>query len=203
MMKIYRRRPQIDDRSLSVIVFSLFCSWLLAFPFEGRILYALADHYNHPAGGFVFGTLAAHFAGLLACGFFVRTMKTAKRLMLFSIAFCIAASGVFFYPPSFLWTAALLCAAFLVGCCVAAWGFYFKYCTPKEERIKTMADGLIFSNLLMILLNITAIHISAHSGLAFSMIVLAAAFLFARRLPEAETLRPSPAKPRGNAISPG
>ncbi|HCA72355.1 MAG TPA: hypothetical protein DEP27_07665 [Ruminococcaceae bacterium] len=162
-------------RRLSVIVFSLFFSWLLAFPFEGRILYALADYYNISVESFVFGTMAAHFAGLLACGFFVRNMRTAKKLMLFSIAFCIAASVVFFRPPSFLWTAALIIAAFLVGCCVAAWGFYFKGCTPKNERIKTMADGLILSNLLMILLNMAAIHISPNIGLVFSMIMLAAA----------------------------
>lgn len=171
---------------MSVIVFSLFFSWLLAFPFEGRILYALADYYNISAQSFVFGTMIAHFAGLLACGFFVRNMRTAKKLMLFSIAFCIAASSVFFRPPSVLWTAALLLAAFLVGCCVAAWGFYFKHCTPKDARIKTMADGLICSNLLMILLNMAAIHISPHAGLGFSMLLLAAAFLFALRLPKEE-----------------
>lgn len=175
-----------NNRRLSVIVFSLFFSWLLAFPFEGRILYALADYYNISAESFVFGTMAAHFAGLLACGFFVRNMRTAKKLMLFSIAFCIAASGVFFRPPSFLWTAALIIAAFLVACCVAAWGFYFKGCTPKKERIKTMADGLIFSNFLMIALNMVAIHISPHVGLGFSMLMLAAAFLFALRLPKEE-----------------
>lgn len=180
-----------NNRRLSVIVFSLFFSWLLAFPFEGRILYALADYYNISAESFVFGTMAAHFAGLLACGFFVRNMRTAKKLMLFSIAFCIAASGMFFSPPSFLWTAALILAAFLVGCCVAAWGFYFKGCTLKNERFKTMTDGLIFSNLLMILLNMAAIHISPHIGLAFSMMMLTAAFLFALRLPNEEALEPS------------
>lgn len=186
----------VNNRRLSVIVFSLFFSWLLAFPFEGRILYALADYYNISAESFVFGTMAAHFAGLLACGFFVRNMRTAKKLMLFSIAFCIAASGVFFRPPSFLWTAALILAAFLVGCCVAAWGFYFKGCTPKNERIKTMADGLIFSNILMIALNMVAIHISPHVGLGFSMLMLAAAFLFALRLPKEEASEP-PASGQG------
>ena len=183
MSEMHQRIFKIDSRWLSVIVFSLFFSWLLAFPFEGRILYALADCHHISAHSFVFGTMAAHFAGLLACGFFVRNMRTAKKLMLFSIAFCIAASFVFFRPPSFLWTAALIIAAFLVGCCVAAWGFYFKGCTPKDERIKTMADGLIFSNLLMIVLNMAAIHISPHVGLGFSMLMLAAAFLFALRLP--------------------
>ncbi|MEA5010234.1 MAG: LuxR family transcriptional regulator [Angelakisella sp.] len=175
---------------LSVIVFSLFFSWLLAFPFEGRILYALADYYNSPTHSFVFGTMIAHFGGLLACGFFVRNIQVAKKLMLFSIAFCIAASVVFFRPPSFLWAVALLSAAFLVGCCVAAWGFYFKVYTPKKERIKTMADGLIFSNLLMIVLNMAAIHISPQVGLGLSMMILVVAFLFALRLPKEEVPKP-------------
>lgn len=201
MSEVSHKTLEINHRRLSVIVFSMFFSWLLAFPFEGRILYALTDYYNIPTGSFVFGTLAAHFAGLLACGFFVRNMRTAKRLMLFSIAFCIAASAVFFLPPSFLWRLALISAAFLVGCCVAAWGFYFKGCTPKNERIKTMADGLIFSNLLMILLNMAAIHISPHTGLSFSMLLLAAAFLFALRLPKEEA--PAPPSSRQGEISVG
>lgn len=197
MPNVFRKTFEIDNRRLSVIVFSLFFSWLLAFPFEGRILYALADYHNISARSFVFGTMAAHFAGLLVCGFFVKNMATAKRLMLFSIAFCIAASGVFFGPPSFLWAAALISSAFLVGCCVAAWGFYFKHCTPKNDRIKTMADGLIFSNLLMILLNIAAIHISPHIGLGFSMVALAAAFLFALRLPKEEAPEAPPSPKQG------
>lgn len=186
-----------NERRLTVIVFSLFFSWLLAFPFEGRLLYALADYYNISARSFVFGTMAAHFTGLFVCGFFVRNIQTAKKLMIFSIAFCIAASGVFFCPPSFLWTVALLSAAFLVGGCLAAWGFYFKGCTPKDERIKTMAEGLIFSNLLMILLNMITIHISPHVGLGFSMLILAVAFLFAIRLPKEEVPESSPPSGQG------
>ena len=119
-----RISTNIDDRQLSIIVFSLFFAWLLAFPFEGRILYALADYYSVSVHSFIFSTMGAHFTGLLVCGFFVKSMQTAKLLMLLSIAFCIGASGVFFFPPSFLWRLALLLAAFLVGCCVAAWGYF-------------------------------------------------------------------------------
>lgn len=199
MSEVFRKTFEINNRRLSVIVFSLFFSWLLAFPFEGKILYALAKDYNISVASFIFGTMAAHFAGLLVCGFFVRNMRTAKRLMLFSIAFCIAASGVFFCPLSFVWAVALYLAAFLVGCCVAAWGFYFKVCTSKNERIKTMADGLIFSNLLMIVLNMSAIHISPHAGLGFSMLVLSAAFLFALRLPK-EEVPEEPSSPEQGGI---
>ena len=36
MSEMHQRIFKIDSRWLSVIVFSLFFSWLLAFPFEGR-----------------------------------------------------------------------------------------------------------------------------------------------------------------------
>ena len=172
------------DRRLTIIVFSLFFSWLLAVPFEGQVLYVITDYHGITAHSFVFGAMAVHIAGLLACTIFVRNMRTAKKLILFSIAFCAVATGVLFFPPSYLWTAALLMASFFVGTCVAAWGFYFKEYSPKDKRIKTMADGLIFSNLLMILINVAAIHISPQIGLGFSIAVLAAAFLFALRLPQ-------------------
>ena len=190
------------DRRLTVIVFSLFFSWLLAVPFEGQVLYAVAAFHGVSAQSFVFGAMAAHFVGLITCGFLVRNMGTAKKFILCSIAFCAAATGVFFMPPSFLWTAALLLASFLVGVCVAAWGFYFKSCTQKDGRIKTMADCLIFSNLLMIALNMTAIHISPQIGLGFSITVLAAAFLFALSLPQGGAPQ-EPVKPpaaQSNAI---
>lgn len=128
-----------NPRRLSVVVFSLFFSWLLAIPFEGRVLYALADYYNVSVKSFVFGTMAAHFVGLITCGIFVRHMKIAKKLMLFSIVFCFASSTVFFSPPSFLWTVVLLLAAFLLGSCVAA--FLLALRLPKEEVVKTSYSG--------------------------------------------------------------
>jgi len=177
------------DRRITVVVFALFFSWLLAFPFEGQILHAIADYRGVSAQSFVFGAMAAHIAGLISCGFFVRNMPAAKKLILVSIAFCAVATGVFFFPPSFMWMVALLLAAFLVGCCVAAWGFYFKGCTSKDDRIKTMADGLIFSNILMILLNMSAIHISPQFGLGFSILMLVLALIAATRLPRTETVQ--------------
>ena len=192
----------INDRQLSVIVFSLFFSWLLAFPFEGQILYALADYYQAEPHMMVFGAVAATFGGLFSCGFFIKSIKAAKRLMLGSIIFCIAGSGVFLFPPSGLWLAAIVSSSFLAGGCVAAWGFYLWSGTPKNERIKTAADGLIYSNILMILLNMAAIHISPRVGLSLSMLTLGAAFLFALRLPEAVgTAASTPSEYRSNPVS--
>jgi len=192
----------MDERKRSVIVFSLFFAWMLALPFEGQILYAFTNYYQAEPHGLVFGAIASTFCGLFLCGFFIKNMKAAKRLILGSILFCAAGSGVFFFPPSGLWMAAIVSSSFLAGGCVAAWGLYLWNGTPKNERIKTAADGLIYSNVLMILLNVTAIHISPRVGLGLSMLVLGAAFLFALRLPEAEgTAAPAPSECRKNPVS--
>ncbi|NLO39063.1 MAG: hypothetical protein GX115_06295 [Ruminiclostridium sp.] len=79
------------------------------------------------------------------------TKKAAKRLFVFSYLFFIGISVVFFFPPSVFWTVGFILGSLLAGGCVAAWGFYLKSGTPKN-RIKTVADMLILSNILMILI---------------------------------------------------
>ncbi len=72
----------------------------------------------------------------------------------------------------------------MAGICVGAWGFFYKSCSPANERIKTAADGLIYSNILMIIINMTAVHLFPRAGLALSMLMLAGAIFLACRLPE-------------------
>ncbi len=174
----------MDERKLSILVFALFFSWLLAFPFEGQVLYALADKWGVEVSQMIFGSITAHFLGLFSCGYLIKTMKAAKWLMQFSILFCITGCFVFFFAPSVLWYIFLLSSSFLAGTCVAAWGYYLKSATPPNERIKTTADGLIYSNILMILMNMMAIHLSPYVGLAFSILLLGGAFWGASRLPD-------------------
>lgn len=173
----------INERRLSVIVFSLFFSWLLAFPFEGQVLYTLADIFQIDPHSMILSTVAVHFVGLFFFGFLIKTIKMAKRLMLFAITFCILGTAVFFFSPSILWNISLISSSFLAGGCVAAWGYYFKSGTPSNERIKTAADGLIYSNILMIIMNMMAIHISPYIGLGVSILVLGGALLFTICLP--------------------
>ena len=39
-------RADLTERMLSVIVFSLYSSWVLTIPFEGQVLNALLDSYG-------------------------------------------------------------------------------------------------------------------------------------------------------------
>jgi DNA-binding CsgD family transcriptional regulator len=57
--------------------------------------------------------------------------------------------------------------------------------TPSYERIKTIADVLIYSNILMVVINMAAILISPHLGLVISILMLAMSLFFHIKLPGA------------------
>jgi len=173
----------MNERRLSIIVFTLFSSWMLAFPFEGQILYAIASKFNLDSYRMVFGAVAAMAAGLLFWGFVIKTKKAARFLMLCSTILCLISSAIFFKPSFHLWPAALIAGSFLISASVAGWGYYFKSSTPKNERIKTAAAVMIYTNILMTLLNMTAIYLSPYLGLGLAMLLLGGAFLFALLLP--------------------
>jgi len=175
----------IDSRRISVIGFSLLFAYLLSFVFEGQVLYSLTEYYEVSSTNFVFAAIVAHFIGLFSCGYFVKTPSAAKSAMLYSIAVSLAGSIPFFLALPFLWTVSLVVCALTSGFAVAAWGQFLKSCTPKNERIKTCADVLIYSNLLMILINLSAVHLSPFWGLGCSIVVLLLAGVFTALLPVA------------------
>lgn len=173
----------IEPRRLSVLAFSLLFAYLLSFVFEGQVLYGLTDYFGVSSTRFIFAAIFAHFIGLFCCGFFVKNPEKAKKTMLFGIVVCFAGSLPFFFHVPFLWTVSLMACALFSGFAVAAWGYFLRSCTPKNERIKTCADVLIYSNILMILINLTAVYISPFMGLSFSMLALLLAGYFTTLLP--------------------
>lgn len=190
----YRKRPifTINNRRLSILILSFFAAWLFTIPFEGKVLYVLLEHYQLSAEPFVLGSMAAHCTGLLLCGFFVKNLISAKRLMIVSFSFCIAATTVFFFTPSFWWQTGLFSSSFLAGCCVAAWGYFLKSGTPKNERYKTIADMLAFSYILLLLIVKAAWSMSVNIGLVFTILPLSIALFLTIRFSEKEIKEYSP-----------
>ncbi len=172
-----------NERNLSNVVHSLFSAWMLAFLFQGQVFYSITRYHGHEPSQMVLGGIAAILAGLLLCGRFIRTKRAARRLFLSSYPIFMATTVLFFFPPSALWSVAVVSSSFLSGCCVAAWAYYLRSGTPKNERLKAIADMLILSNILMIALNAVDSFISPHAALASSMLMLFCAFLLALRLP--------------------
>lgn len=190
-MQINENKPinKLSERNIAVIVFSLFFSWLLAFPFEGQVLYFLLEKYNIYSANFIFKSMASHLLGLLSCSFYIKSMMSAKKLIFTSIVVCLLCTSVFLFKPSFLWNFLLIISSFAAGASVAAWAFYFKELTKVDERLKMAADGLIFSNVLMVVINIISVNSTPYGGLIFSMILLLLALFFSLKLPNASVIQ--------------
>ena len=149
-MNLLIEKLQADQRKLSIICFSLFSGWLLTIPFEGQVLYTIIS--NTQISGTIYNTIAvfAHFIGLFVSGFLIRRQISAKVTMITSTIVCISGSLIFFLPFSILWGISIISVSFFAGLFVASWGFYFKTYSEPDQRIKTAADVLIYSNLIMI-----------------------------------------------------
>lgn len=188
----------LGPRRLSVAGFSLLFAYLLSFVFEGQVLYGLLEQAGLQEPGYILVAILVHFVGLLSCGYLLSSRLDARRMMLVALGGSLISSLPFFFAPSIFWAAGLVLSAYAGGCAVACWGAFLKAFTPRDLRLKSCAQVLIFSNLLMILCNVTAVHLSPHLGLVLSMVCLVAGFitLFPLTLPH-ETgvvLRDQPVK---------
>jgi len=195
----------LNSRRLSIAAFSFFFAYLLSFLFEGQVLYSLLNLHGTDAARYILDSMIAHFMGLITCGLFVRSRAAAKIMMLGSMGICLIITIPFFFAPSSLWLGGLIISGYLSGCSVAAWGFFLRAFTPKNERIKSCADVLIYSNLLMIVVNVVAMNHSPFIGLSLSMLCLVIGIAFILMLPagqEKEQNKPFKNKTHGGIKNP-
>lgn len=172
-----------NDRNRSIMGFSLLFAYLLSFLFEGQVLYSMLAYYGVHDATYIIAAIIAHFVGLFTCGYIVKSPLVAKYTMVSSMGVCLIATVPFFFAPSLLWIAGLIVSGFSGGCAVASWGYFLKAFTPKNQRIKSCADVLIYSNILMIAINVVAIHLSPFVGLILSMFCLVTGMAFIWVLP--------------------
>lgn len=173
----------LNARRLSVAGFSFLFAYILSFQFEGQVLYSLLDLRGADASRYIMAAIIAHFAGLFTCGLFVRSQAAAKSMMLGGMGLCLVATVPFFFSLPALWMVGLIVSGYFSGCAVAAWGYFLRAFTPKNERIKSCADVLIYSNLLMIAANVVAMNRSTFIGLSLSMLCLVIGAVFIWMLP--------------------
>ncbi|MGE4268523.1 MAG: LuxR C-terminal-related transcriptional regulator [Deferribacterales bacterium] len=173
----------VSRRVVSVAGFSLLFAYILSFLFEGRVLYSVMEYYGASEKNLILSAIVAHFAGLFTCGFFVRSLRRAKQTVLAGMTVSLFCTVPFYFKPSALWFVSLVTAGYASACALASWGYFLKVFTPKNQRIKTCADVLIYSNILMILVNMSAVHISHTVGLTLSLACIAAGVFFIWKLP--------------------
>ena len=181
-MRIAISKNLTNQRILSIICFCLFSGWLLSVVFEGQIMYVLVSNTQLQKTSLINILILLHSIGLFSCGFFVKKQIAAKMTMIAASIVCISGSLIFFLPFSILWYIAFFSISLFAGFFIASWGFFYKAYTPSSERLKTAAEVLIFSNIIMIIFNVIAVTISVYLALALTIIGLIVSLLIAFRL---------------------
>lgn len=181
-MKVVLLNKGMTQRSLSIISYCLFSTWLLSFLFEGQVLYSLIENAKIDGTALITLAVLTVFIGLLTSGFLVKRQAAVKMTMIISCIVCISGSLIFFLPFSMLWYIAIITTAYFASLFIASWGFFFKIYFNAEERFKIVADVLIYSNVLMIIVNVLTVSMSAYIGLAITIIAILGALFTLFRL---------------------
>jgi DNA-binding CsgD family transcriptional regulator len=171
----------VDPRLLSSAGCSLFFAYILSFLFEGQVLYSLFESSAVGTSPYLLAAIIAHVFGLFSCGYFVKSRSSVRYVMIGSMGLCVLATTPFLSGPSALWMWGLVVSGYLSGCVVASFGFLLRTLTQKGERLKACADILIYSNVLMIAINVVAVNLSPFIGLILSLtcVMLGMAFIWA------------------------
>lgn len=175
---------KMNYRSISIILLALLLSWVLAFPFEGQILIAVAWHFKQDVRGLIYAGILAYSLGTLVSDSVIKNGRRIKQLFIGTTILCITTSFVFLFGLIILWYIMLIASMFFAGCCFAAWSIYYFNFTPSNDRMRTAADVLIYNNIFMLIIGLIVVYLSYVAGLLFGILLLTAALLVAHKIPE-------------------
>ena len=173
-----------NNRFVSIILLALLLSWVLAIPFEGQILMAVAWHHKYDIRSLIYIGIMAYALGTLVSDFIVKNGSGIRKLFTGTAVLCIITSGIFFFKPSALWYIMLILAMFFGGCSFAAWSLYYVSFTPSNDRMRAAADVLIYNNILMFIIGYFVVYISYVAGLLFGILILLVTLVLVRKLPK-------------------
>lgn len=162
----------ISQRWLIVICFGLFIGWTMSLPYEGPVLYALADVWHFD--GSAFSTIAVGLvsAGMFCSALLIKNPLQAKKFMVYSTYAALLGTASFMILPVTFWLPSLCILAFTGGVFAPAWGsFYFTGINPID-RGRVVSDVLIIGNFILTASAVLSTFISAVSGLLFCNLIL-------------------------------
>ncbi len=181
-----------DHGTTAIAVLSLLGAWIVTVPYEGQILYTLAENFNIDSYELLKTSLIMQAIGLLAGGFLLKTMNISKWMLLIALPLCMLCTGLFCIPSYWVWIISLMVCSVAAGACIAACGHFFKLSTNPGRRFSAAVEVIITISVLKLIINLVTLYMSLYAGIVLSVFVLGVSFIFARRLPNEQN--PVPAR---------
>ncbi|MEM5768997.1 MAG: LuxR C-terminal-related transcriptional regulator [Bacillota bacterium] len=154
----------------------------MSVPYEGQLVYTLADHFHMDSYRLLTGSLFMQMVGLLAGGLFIRSMKASRTVLLFAIPFCMLCTAVFLFPVYELWVVSLFACSAASGACIASCGYFLRGSTVAGQRFRVVANIIVIISVMKLLINGLVLYVSANAGVILLTAVLGTAWYFSFHL---------------------
>lgn len=159
-------------RVYTICGFMFLFAYLFSFLLKGQVLQELAAYYGTEAKNYITGAVTAHFVGLWTGGYAAKDTASARKVLILAMGLCVLFSVPFYFRSSPLWEFGLIIAGYASGCGLAALGYLLKTFTSKGERLRACTDGLIFSKILAVGIEILSVWASPFVALSILLICL-------------------------------
>jgi len=162
--------------------FSLLFGWIMSLPYEGPVLFALAGEKGIDYLMLNTLTVFFHFAGLFSGIYLAKDNLTAKRNIVWCSFSALVLSLFIPFVSTAIWSALIPLASFLTGVAIASYAHLLKTFVTLQGRTRTVADILIFGNIVLIGAHIFANNTTPLASFILIEILLALAVVAAIKI---------------------
>lgn len=170
------------NRVFILISFSIVFGWVMSFPYEGPVMYALAS--DKGIDGVLLNTLTVflQFGGLFSGRYITKDIISAKRNILFCTGSSIILSLFIPFVSAKTWIYIIPLVSFLCGVAITSYGQMLKGYISPDLRTVTVADILIYGNIFLIIAHIFANNTAPLVSFIIIEILLIVGFIFALKI---------------------
>lgn len=171
---------------------AFFFGWVLAFPYFGPVLTAVAPvEYQDGASSLVSTFLLFHALGYLAGSLLLRDLMLWKKIMFRTLLAMLTVNTALWFSPVELWLPGMALLGFVSSFYVLGWSYPISTYADSKDIMKVFINMVIRANLITILLIFLSTIISPFLVRIMIIIPLLAAFWLLRNTSLTITSLPS------------
>lgn len=153
MERISRRSKPLKEKN-DFVIWSLafFFGWVLAFPYFGSVLAAVAPVADQDRAFLVSIFLLFHALGYLTGSFVLREQMLWKKIMFRALLAILTVNTALWFSPGGLWLPGMALLGFVSSFYVLGWSCLIRTYADSKEIMKVIINMIIRANLITILL---------------------------------------------------
>ncbi len=181
------RKILFNNKKISIILLSLMGGWIICFPYNGNILYLIAEDAGAEGNTLLYISLILQVVGLILGGLFVSKKTNARSILLTMMPVNIICVAAFLFPIYKIWVFSIAIMSMLAGICISATGHFIQNQITYENRYRTAAELLINMFIIKLIVDNISQYISMQIGIASIMLIMLITWFISFKIPYTET----------------